>query len=557
MNNIAQKLKRSYTFGMRKFLWMILLISAACSFKKGQLENQTLKGHEKLYSEPDAPKLSELAPNEKRIVIAATNDTHGQYRPQLITFKDEHQKNLQNTRIGGVDVINSYYKILRENYPNLVMVDSGDIFNSADTINTTRDFYSLLKYDGLSVGLRDFNLKVPASIGNSSNLFQKFAKISDVPLIISNLYDLKTARGVEWEGAKSHHIKDVGGVRVGIIGLIPDDIVEQTPVNNRIGLFVENMLQSTLRHARLLRSLGADVIVVLTHQGLDCYSELASRTKLHPMKLNFEPFKDGICDTKSPLGQYLERLPPQLIDVVIAGRNHQKVANEVNGTLVLSGFPDGKSFSYTELVVDTKNNKIVPAKTVVHQPVLFCHEFFKETNDCFTEDTSVNHKERIPATFLGKPIERDLTLEKKFPGLKEDQLSQTLNPFDVSKSLVSFNADLSFVPESSGESQLYVLVLTGRDLLRILEEDYNLNRKDNWQPSPFILKDEELSISISGLELEANKEYRILTDLESLQKHPLLISQFGKIKSESLANYSWSSIHNTDYISSSMAAQVR
>lgn len=542
---------------MRKLLCVVLLLSAACSFKKGQLENQTLKGHDKLYSEPELPKLSDLAPNEKRIVIASTNDMHGQFRPQMITFKDEHQKSLQNTRIGGVDVINSYYKILRENYPNVVMVDSGDILGSAETLNITRDFYSFLQYDGLSIGLRDFNLKVPSSIGNSSDLFQKFAKTSDVPLIISNLYDLKTARGVEWKGAKSHHIKDVGGVRVGIIGLIPDDIVEQTPVNNRIGLFVENMLQSTLRHARLLRSLGADVIVVLTHQGLDCYSELASRSKLHPMKVNFEPFKDGVCDTKSILGQYLERLPPQLVDVVIGGRNHQKMANEINGTLVMSGFPDGKSFSYTELVVDTKNNKIVPAKTVVHQPILFCHEFFKETNDCFTEDASVNHKERIPAAFLGQPIERDLTLEKKFPGLKEDKLSRASNANDVSRSLVNFKADLSFVPESTGESQLYILVLKGRDLLRILEEDYNLHRKKNWQPSPFMLKGEELSISISGLELEANKEYRILADLESLQKHPLLISHFGKTKSEALANYSWSSVHDTDYISSSMAAQVR
>ena len=46
-------------------------------------------------------------------------------------------------------------------------------------------------------------------------------------------------------------------------------------------------------------------------------------------------------------------------------------------------------------------------------------------------------------------------------------------------------------------------------------------------------------------------------DLESLQKHPLLITHFGKFKSEALAHYSWSSVHDTDYISSSMAAQAR
>ncbi|MCM2350584.1 MAG: hypothetical protein NDI69_11245 [Bacteriovoracaceae bacterium] len=516
-----------------------------------------MKGHDKLYAEPDAPTLIELEPHEKRLVIASTNDVHGNYRPELVSFKDEHQKDSQYTRIGGVDVINNYFKILRQTYSNVVLVDSGDIFSNAGQISMTREFYSFLKYDALTVGLRDFNLKVPAQIGKSSDMFQNFAMASDVPLIMSNLYDLKTARGVEWKGTKSHHIKDIAGIRVGIIGLIPDDIVNQTPVNNRVGLFVENMLQSTLRHARLLRSLGADLIVVLSHQGLDCYSELSAKEKLSPLKVNFEPTAEGVCETQSVLGQFLERLPPHLVDVVIGGRNHQKMANYVNGTLVMSGFPDGKSFNYAELVIDTKTNKIVQEKSVVHQPVFFCHDFFKTTNDCFTEDTSVNHKERIPATFLGKPIERDLSLEKKFPGLSGDKTALHQHTINVPQSLAFFKADISFVPQNSGETQLYIIVMKGRDLLRILEEEYNLNRKDLWQPSPFAFDNSELTITISGNELKMDGEYRVLTDLESLQNHYSLLNHFGKLKSEALANFSWKSVTAEDSVTSTLAAQTR
>ena len=539
-----------------KLIFFCLLIVSACSFKKTPLENQTLKGHQELYSEPEAPNPVESNPLEKRIVIASTNDIHGNYRPELVTFKDEHQNELQNIRVGGVDVMKNYFSILREHYKNVVLVDSGDLLADANSGKTVNDFYSFLNYDAMTIGLRDFNIKVPESIGSSANLFKNFAKVGKVPLLVSNLYELKTARVVEWEGTKPYIIKEVNGVKVGILGLIPDDIVGQTPVNNRVGLFVENMLQSTLRHARLLRSLGAEVIVVITHQGIDCASELAHKSKLPLMKVNFEPERAGICNLKEGLGQYLERLPPNLVDVVIGGRNHLKMANFVNGTLVMGGFPDGKSFNYAEFFIDAKTKKIIPEKTIVHQPVLFCHEFFKETKDCFTEDPSVDHKSRIPATFLGKPIERDLSLEKKFPGLTEDKTVNHIHSKDLERSLAEFKADISFVPNSSGETQLFILPVEGRYLAKVLEEDFNQNKKEYWKPSPFKQVRNDLTLTIGGENFDPKKTYRILTDLESIQSHEILNKKINSIEAQSIANHSWMSIEE-DSVSSSLAAQTR
>jgi len=539
-----------------KLLLTCLLIISACSFKKTPLENQTLKGHQELYSEPEAPKVTETNPQEKRIVIASTNDIHGNYRPELVVFKDEHQNELQNIRVGGVDVMKNYFSILREEYKNVVLVDSGDLLSDANSGKAVNDFYSFLNYDAMTIGLRDFNIKVPESVGSSANLFKNFAKAGKVPLLVSNLYELKTARFVEWEGTKPYIIKEVNGVKVGILGLIPDDIVGQTPVNNRVGLFVENMLQSTLRHARLLRSLGAEVIVVLTHQGIDCSSELAHKSKLPLMKVNFEPERTEICNLKEGLGQYLERLPPNLVDVVIGGRNHLKMANFVNGTLVMGGFPDGKSFNYVEFFIDSKTKKVVPEKTIVHQPVMFCHEFFKETKDCFAEDPSVDHKLRIPATFLGKPIERDLSLEKKFPGLTQDKTVNHTHTKDLSRSLVDFKADISFVPNSSGETQLFILPIEGRYLAKILDEDFNQNKKDNWKPSPFHMVKNDLTLKIGGEDFDPRKTYRILTDLESIQKHDILNKNITNVEAQTLANHSWMSVEE-DSVSSSLAAQTR
>lgn len=539
---------------MKHLLIFSLILLGACSFKKNQQENQTLKGHEELYSEPDAPSIPKLDEFEKRVIIAATNDVHGHYQTHDVAFKDDHVKNLQTVKIGGIDTIQTYFKILRDTYENVVLVDSGDIFARASSSNTVRDFYKTLDYDAVTVGLSDFNLKLPSNVGTSAELFKKFAKSSPTPLLLSNLYELKTARVVEWEGTKPYIVKNVGGVKVGIIGLIPDDIVAQTPVNNRVGLFVENMLQSTLRNARLLRSLGADIIVVLTHQGIDCNSALAHESKLPLMKVNFEPKRTSSCDLKGVLGTYLERLPHGLVDVVVGGRNHQKMANFVNGTLVLGGFPDGKSFSYAEFTINTKTKKVQTDATVVHQPVFFCHEFFKESKDCFTEDPSVDHKARIEATFLGKPIVVKPTAIEE----KAEEKTSALNLKEIGKGLVTFTADIAYVPEHSGHTQMFVLAISGNDLLTVLEEDFNRGHKVAWVPSPFIQKGNELVLSIGGMNIERDKNYRILTDLESLQAHSKLIKNIGHQESESLANFSWNSfLSGEDIISSRLAAPGR
>lgn len=514
-----------------KFILIVLLFIGGCSFKKN---NQTLKGHEELYSEPDEPALLDLTKEETRIVIASTNDLHGNYSP----------KTEESIQIGGGSVISSYFSILRNTFKNVVLLDAGDIFSNATDSKSVELFYETNQYDAVTVGLRDFNLKVPSRIGTTSDLLQKFAKSTRSPLLLSNLYELKTARVVEWEGIKPHIIKEVDGVKVGIVGLIPDDIVAQTPVHNRVGLFVENMLQSTLRHARLLRSLGADIIVVLTHQGLDCGTELAATQKLPLAKVNFDPQKN-VCNMKSSLGEYLERLPPGLVDVVVGGRTHQKMANFVNGTLVMGSYPDGKSFSYAEFVVNKTTKKLSKEKTVVHQPVYFCNEFFKESKDCYAGDSSVDHKRKTPATFLGQKIAPD----------KSAAVIINESPkLEVSKKLISFEADISYVPQTTGETQLMIMKLSGRELVKILEEDFNNKRAKLWQPSPYLMKNDDLTISIGGNELELGKTYRILTDLESMQSHNLFVKKVTSYDSESLVNHSWSSTEE-DTVSSALAAQ--
>lgn len=379
-------------------LIILIILVVSCS---GNKKNQKRNGHFQLYSEPGPPKLLELGKDEKRIVIASTNDIKAHYEPLKIHFNDKHHNNIQEIQIGGETVISKYYDILRSTYENVILLDSGNIFSTDRELDDVKKFYERNGYTAATLGVGDFNLNNSSHI---STLVNKFGDKSKVPLMISNLFELKTARTVEWKGTKSHMIKSIDGINVGIIGLIPDDVAEQSPVKNRVGIYVESMVQSTLRHARLLRSLGADIIVVLTHQSLDCISNIINETQLPREKVNFDPLYSKACNLENELGEYMQRLPPKLVDIIIGGRSGDKMANFVNGLVILGGFPEGKAFNFSEFVINIKTRKLVTTKTVIHQPVYFCHDFFKESNDCFPHDKSVDHKIRTKAHFLGKVI---------------------------------------------------------------------------------------------------------------------------------------------------------
>lgn len=378
-----------------KFILFFFFLTISCSHKKS---NQISEGHEELYSEPQIVQSQALNKFEKKIIIASTNDLKGNFSPLTIPVTDS-QKRKVSIRIGGDKALSSYLRILRDTYKDVLLVDSGNIFSEKGNFQEIKKFYERHNYDAFTIGINDLNIR-----SESIQSLKKFARNSNVPLLLSNLYELRTARTVEWKGSKSHLLKDINGVKIGLIGLVPNDTVDFTPTQNRLGLYIEDMLQSTLRHARLLRSIGADIIIVLTNQGVDCNSKLAEIENVPVSKVNFDPHQKNICNLNNSFGEYLNRLPPKLVDVVFGGRNNSKIANYINGMMVIAGYDNGKSFNYAELVINTETKKINHKKSIIHQPVFLCHEFFEETNDCYYEEKSVNHLYKKPAYFLGKKI---------------------------------------------------------------------------------------------------------------------------------------------------------
>lgn len=528
-----------------KLVLIFLLTMGACSFKKRPLTNQVLKGHSQLYSHPEAP---EVQDPEKylRLSIANFNDLEGQLSPVNIEFSDKENKEKQFIKLGGSEVITQYIKILRQNSPHTLLLDSGDIFSPSVTTQEITSFYETLGFDAMTLGTNDFNIKLPEGYQSSPEYFKDFAAKSKTPLILSNLYDLKTARHVEWQGVRPYLLKDVGELKVGIIGIIPDDIVGKTTVDNRLGLFVENMLQSTLRQARLLKSLGANMVVVLTHQNINCGYQLAKENNLPLEKVNFEPRNQSLCDLTNILGEYLKRLPPGLVDLVLGGRSEEKAANYVGNTLVLSGFSKGMSFNVADFYFDKKSKQLISDLTYVYQPVMTCHEFFKETEDCYYKDETVDHKKRIPATFMGVPIEPS-----------PEEASSTSVKIDYFKALKELNVDLIFNLGNEGNTQILTFEISGSELINLLEEEFNLGHENFWYPNPFFKINNNVSLSLAGEKIVNKKTYKVALDLASRNSSIIFKSRLKNKEFIVLRNQSWSDFDLSDKVSSKLSALIK
>lgn len=150
--------------------------------------------------------LLEPAKGETLITVLHTNDTHSQIDPIL-----ENDNNFPGK--GGVARRGTLVKRIRKENPNTLLIDGGDVMQGTPYFN----FYkgeveyksmSLIGYDAGTLGNHEFDNGVEA-LGKAL----QFATFD----IISTNYDV---RGSVLESkVKTHSVKTVGGVRVGLIGL--------------------------------------------------------------------------------------------------------------------------------------------------------------------------------------------------------------------------------------------------------------------------------------------------------------------------------------------------
>lgn len=198
--------------------------------------------------------LLDVASGETLLTILHTNDTHSQIEPLP-------QNDRQYPGKGGVARRATLVKRVRQENPNTLLIDAGDVLQGTPYFN----FYkgeveykamSLIGYDAGTLGNHEFDNGV-----DSLAAALKFANFD----IVSTNYEVA---GTALEGrVKPYTVKVVGGVRVGLIGLgvSPKNLI--TPANFKGVKFVDPVDAASGTVKILRQKERCHLVVGMSHLG--------------------------------------------------------------------------------------------------------------------------------------------------------------------------------------------------------------------------------------------------------------------------------------------------
>lgn len=402
------------------FLFGLALIPFhSCTTSYKMSDNQKSSGHFRLYSFPEKRNTKKEKFDEsrfKKLVIVSSNDFKGHIFPEIHPIPNRFNER-RYMRIGGVASMRAYLDIFRKEFADhMLYFDAGSFLDLEKNHAQTFFLYQYLGVDVSALGLNEFILNTPPRKQPVEYLASLTKNIS-YDLVNSNLFDLTQAEQIQIPGSKDTVIKEINGLKVGVIGVLTRSLSKKIPDQKINGLYIQNPVKNVISKATQLRRRGANVIVLLANEGVDCTSRMAHSLGLSEDKVNFEPMNSTHCDKyKSDFVNLLEGLPQNTVDLAVTSGGNSKVANFIHGVPVIQNKGDGKYLSWAELYFDTKHQIVVNQMTKLHQPVMLCEEFFKETQDCFIEG-SIENRELTDAMFLGKKI-KVKDLPKSMPRLE-------------------------------------------------------------------------------------------------------------------------------------------
>ncbi|MGE8080458.1 5'-nucleotidase C-terminal domain-containing protein [Peribacillus loiseleuriae] len=186
------------------------------------------------------------------ITILHTNDTHAKVTPED----------------GGMGFakLSSLVKQLKEKNPkNTLLLDAGDTFHGTpfatlESGESIAKIFNQIGYDGLAAGNHDFNYGFERLLA--------LEKIVNFPILSANVYHTQDhSRLLEpWM------IKTVGDIKVGVFGLTTPETTYKTHPKNVEGLTFADPVEEANAMVKELKAEGADIIIALTHLGIDASS---------------------------------------------------------------------------------------------------------------------------------------------------------------------------------------------------------------------------------------------------------------------------------------------
>ncbi len=259
---------------------------------------------------------------EKKLTILHTNDHHGHFQK----FNPYPVKD-----VGGLAAQSTLVNITRAEAEKdggaVLVLSAGDVNTGvpeSDLLDAKPDFklMNMIGYDAMVLGNHEFD--------NSREVLLKQIEWAEFPILGANVVKKDTGKTL----VKPYVIKDIGGLKVAILGLLTEETPTLVLPENVADLEFKSVVETAKKHVPLLRR-KADLVIALTHIGL--YDEGM-----------------GYVDD-----QKLAAAVPG-IDIIVGGHTHTDLEEPilVGNTIIVQAGGYSESMGRLDLVVDNISNKV-------------------------------------------------------------------------------------------------------------------------------------------------------------------------------------------------------
>lgn len=210
------------------------------------------------------PSLLEAKHKGAKLVILHTNDVHSQIEPFPLDDKNF-------SGMGGfarrAEIINN----IRNQEEHVLLLDAGDYFQGTPYFNFFKGevevkLMNKLKYDAVTIGNHEFD--------NGADMLFSALKMADFPVLNAN-YEFHTRA---WKTlVKPYHVFQKGAFKVGVIGLGIDPKGMIDP-KNFVGIDFSDPLTALNKYADELKNQNCNLIIALTHLGIEHDREIAQNS---------------------------------------------------------------------------------------------------------------------------------------------------------------------------------------------------------------------------------------------------------------------------------------
>jgi 2',3'-cyclic-nucleotide 2'-phosphodiesterase / 3'-nucleotidase len=281
-------------------------------------------------AQDDAKPAATARASRQTITLLSTTDIHGHIEP--IDYYSNKASNFSLAKIATL------VKEQRVEAPKLLLLDCGDTTQGTPLAyyfavkdlkpkNPTIAAFNEMHYDAMAVGNHEFNFGLAE--------MWKAKRESNFPWLAANLKEIYTAG----DGfIRPYIIKNVGGVRVGIVGFVTPGVPRWEIPEHYRGYEFEPIVDAAKRVIPLVRK-QVDLLVVIMHSGLDR-----------------DPVSGKIFEAQDIRGEnaaweLAEQVPG--IDLIFYGHTHSEMAElTVNGVLMAQAKNWGGSLARADIVME-------------------------------------------------------------------------------------------------------------------------------------------------------------------------------------------------------------